>query len=168
LQREGIQTIMLTGDSSATAASIANELGIVQWHAQLLPEDKVRIIRELQQNGHGVIMVGDGINDSPALAFANVGVSLKHGSDIARETADLLLMRGKLCDLVLARQIAQESMALLKTNFRIILAINTIALAMAVTGLAPPLLSAALHNAGTVGVALYALKPLQRKETEIP
>ena len=168
LQREGIHTIMLTGDSPATAATIAKELGINQWHAQALPEDKVRIVRELQEKGHVVVMVGDGINDSPALAFANVGVSLKHGSDIARETADLLLMRGKLCDLTLARSISQEAMDLLKSNFRIIMTINSLALLMAVTGLAPPLVSAAVHNAGTVGVALHSLKPLKRKETEQP
>lgn len=164
LQQQGITTIMLTGDNPSTAASIASQLGINRWHAQALPEDKVRVVQELQATGHTVAMVGDGINDSPALSFADVGVSLKHGSDIARETADLLLMGGRLDDLLVARQISQEAMELLKNNFRIIMSINSIALAMAITGMAPPLLSAALHNAGTVGVALHALKPLQRKE----
>jgi heavy metal translocating P-type ATPase len=167
LQQEGITTIMLTGDNPATAATIAAQVGIRQWYAQALPEDKVRVIQELQAAGHRVAMVGDGINDSPALSFADVGVSLKHGSDIARETADLLLMGGRLNDLLVARDISREAMDLLKTNFRIIMTINSVALAMAITGIASPLLSAALHNAGTVGVALHALKPLQRKE-QIP
>lgn len=164
LQQEGITTIMLTGDNPATAATIAGQVGIRQWYAQALPEDKVRVVQELQAAGHRVAMVGDGINDSPALSFADVGVSLKHGSDIARETADLLLMGGRLDDLLVAREISQEAMELLKTNFRIIMSINSVALALAITGIASPLLSAALHNAGTVGVALHALKPLQRKE----
>jgi len=167
LQQQGITTIMLTGDNPSTAASIASQLGINRWHAQALPEDKVRVVQELQATGHTVAMVGDGINDSPALSFADVGVSLKHGSDIARETADLLLMGGRLDDLLVARQISQEAMELLKNNFRIIMSINSIALAMAITGMAPPLLSAALHNAGTVGIALHALKPLQRKEKSL-
>lgn len=168
LQQQGITTIMLTGDNSATAATIAAQLGISQWHAQALPEDKVRVVQELQAAGHTVAMVGDGINDSPALSFADVGVSLKHGSDIARETADLLLMGGRLDDLLVARRISSEAMDLLTTNFRIIMSINSVALVMAITGFASPLLSAALHNAGTVGVALHALKPLQRKEQLLP
>lgn len=168
LKQHGLQPIMLTGDTPATAALIAGQVGIDTWYAQALPEDKVSLVRQLQQQGHCVAMVGDGINDSPALSHADLGVSLKHGSDIARETADLLLMRGKLDDLLIARDISQEAMDLLKTNFRLIMSINSIALVMAVTGFAPPLLSAALHNAGTVGVALHALKPLKRKETEQP
>lgn len=166
LKQHGLTPIMLTGDAEATAALIAKQLDIESWHSQALPEDKVKLIQSLQNEGHCVAMVGDGINDSPALSFADLGVSLKHGSDIARETADLLLMRGRLDDLLTARKISLEAMSLLKTNFRLILSINSLALTMAVMGIAPPLFSAALHNAGTVGVALHALKPLKRKKTE--
>lgn len=168
LKQQGLSPIMLTGDTPATAALIAAQAGIDRWQAQALPEDKVQLIQQLQQQGRCVAMVGDGINDSPALSFADLGVSLKHGADIARETADLLLMRGRLDDLLLARQISKEAMDLLKTNFRLIMSINSVALAMAVTGFAPPLFSAALHNAGTVGVAMHALKPLKRKEEPCP
>jgi manganese/zinc-transporting P-type ATPase C len=168
LKQHGLNPIMLTGDTPATAALIAKQVGIDTWYAQALPEDKVRLVQQLQQQGHCVAMVGDGINDSPALSYADLGVSLKHGSDIARETADLLLMRGRLDDLLIARSISKEAMDLLKTNFRLIMSINSVALAMAVTGFAPPLLSAALHNAGTVGVALHSLKPLKRKEEPCP
>lgn len=167
LKQHGLQPIMLTGDTPATAALIAGQTGIDTWHAQALPEDKVKLIQQLQQQGHCVAMVGDGINDSPALSYADLGVSLKHGSDIARETSDLLLMRGRLEDMLIARNISKEAMDLLKTNFRLIMSINSVALVMAVTGFAPPLLSAALHNAGTVGVALHALKPLKRKEDQL-
>lgn len=166
LKQHGLTPIMLTGDTEATAALIAKQLDIENWHSQALPEDKVKLVQRLKSEGHCVAMVGDGINDSPALSFADLGVSLKHGSDIARETADLLLMRGRLDDLLTAREISLEAMALLKLNFRLIISINSLALAMAVMGVAPPLFSAALHNAGTVGVALHALKPLQRKKTD--
>lgn len=168
LRNEGLTPIMLTGDTPATAAMIAGQVGIDDWHAQALPEDKVKLVQHLQRQGRCVAMVGDGINDSPALSFADLGVSLKHGADIARETADLLLMRGRLEDLLTARRISIEAMNLLKTNFRIIMGINTLALGLAVSGTSSPLLSAALHNTGTVGVALHALKPLKRKETEQP
>jgi len=100
---------MVTGDNRETAATIAAELGINEFHAQALPDDKVEIVRALKNEGFTVAMVGDGINDSPALSHADVGISMKHGSDIARETCDVLLQEGTLEDILLARKIEQGS-----------------------------------------------------------
>ncbi|BCS53189.1 heavy metal translocating P-type ATPase [Geobacter sp. SVR] len=164
LRKEGIEKIvMLTGDSEATAAAIAGRLGIEEFHAQALPDRKVEIVRDLQRQGYIVAMVGDGINDSPALSHADVGISLKHGADIAREACDVLLVEGNLTNLLEARTVAREGMELVHSNYRTIIAVNSLALAMAITGIMPPVLSAAMHNASTIGVGLKALKPLRRR-----
>jgi P-type E1-E2 ATPase len=163
LRRSGIKRIiMLTGDNEATARTIAAELGISEYYAQAFPENKVEVVRRLKEEGYTVAMVGDGINDSPALAEADVGISMKHGADIAQEACDVLLMDGTLTDILTARTISQEAMGLIRENFHQIVAINSVAMFMAISGAAPPVLSAAVHNLATIGVGLRALKPLRR------
>ncbi len=165
LRHSGIERIiMLTGDNEATARSIAAELDIREYYAHAFPEKKVEIVRRLKEEGYTVAMVGDGINDSPALAEADVGISMKHGADIAQEACDVLLMDGTLSDILAARATSQEAMALIRENFNQIIAINTVAMSMAITGAAPPVISAAIHNLATIGVGLRALKPLRRSK----
>ncbi len=163
LKESGIgKIVMLTGDNEATAQTIAASLGIDEFRAQALPDGKVEVVKGLQQEGHTVAMVGDGINDSPALSRADVGISMRHGADIAREACDVLLMEGTLHDIMAARQISREAMELVEHNFRTILVVNSTALLLAVTGAMPPVFSATLHNLSTVLVGLRALRPLRQ------
>jgi manganese/zinc-transporting P-type ATPase C len=162
LKRSGVaRVVMLTGDNEATARTIAARLGIDEYYAQTLPDGKVEVVRALQNEGYTVVMVGDGINDSPALSRADVGVSMRHGADIAREACDVLLMDGTLDDLLVAREISREAVALVEHNFRTIVAVNSGALLLAVTGAMPPVFSATLHNLSTVLVGLRSLQPLR-------
>jgi len=163
LKQHGIRRIvMVTGDNRETATTIARELGIEEFHAQALPDTKVEIIRSLQQEGYTVAMVGDGINDSPALAHADVGISMKHGSDIAREACDVLLQDGTLDDILVARSIGKEAMVLIEHNFRTIVSVNSAALLFSITGTMPPVYAATLHNLSTILVGLRALAPLKK------
>ncbi len=163
LKRHGIKRIiMVTGDSRETAATIAAELGIHEFRAQVLPEGKVAVVRELQQAGYIVAVVGDGINDSPALSHADVGISMNHGSDIAREACDILLQDGTLGDILIARGISKEAMALIENNFRTIVSVNSAALLLSLSGAMPPVFAATLHNLCTIAVGLRALAPLRQ------
>lgn len=163
LRQAGVKKIvMLTGDNTATAATIAERLGIDEFHAQALPDRKVEVIDGLRKEGYTVAMVGDGINDSPALARADVGISMKHGADIAQEACDILLMEGDLSDILTARRISREAMALVEQNFRTIVTVNTGAMLLAMMGTIPPVFSATIHNLSTILVGLRALGPLRR------
>ncbi|MEW6593634.1 MAG: heavy metal translocating P-type ATPase [Thermodesulfobacteriota bacterium] len=167
LRQNGIQRIiMLTGDNQETAATIATELGIDEFYAQALPDRKVEVIKGLQREGYTVAMVGDGINDTPALSHADVGISMKHGADIAKEACDVLLLEGTLSDLLLARRVSQDAMMLIEQNFRSIVAVNSAALLFSVTGAMPPVFSATIHNLSTVLVGLRSLQPLRRAQQE--
>ena len=164
LKESGIKkVVMLTGDNEATARTIAATLGIDEYHAQALPDRKVEVVRELQDQGYTVAMVGDGINDSPALSQADVGISMRHGADIAREACDVLLLDGTLDDILTARAVSREAMELVEHNFRTIVAVNSAALLLAVTGAAPPVFSATIHNLSTILVGLRSLQPLRKE-----
>jgi Cu2+-exporting ATPase len=166
LKRHGIRRIMMvTGDNRETAATIAGELGIDEFRSQALPDEKVEIVRELKKDGYIVAMVGDGINDSPALSHADVGISMKHGSDIAREACDILLQEGTLDDILIARNISKEAMALIEHNFRTIVSVNSAALLLSITGFMPPIYAATLHNLSTIIVGLRSLAPLKKSIT---
>ena len=161
LRQDGVgKVVILTGDNEPTARAVAGALGITDFHAQAFPETKVEVVKELQRKGHVVAMMGDGINDSPALSHADVGISLKQGADIAREACDVLLMEGVLDDVLKARTIARETLDLIRGNYRTIVAVNSLVILMAVTGSVPPILSALAHNLSTIGVSLMALKPM--------
>ncbi len=169
LRAEGIEKIvMLTGDNEPTARTVAKQLRIRDYFAQAFPEMKVKVIKGLQKKGHIVAMVGDGINDSPALSHADVGISMSHGADIAKEACDVLLMDGRLDDIILARNIAKETLISIKRNYRAIIAINSLAILLSMTGAMPPILSAVLHNLSTIGVSFLALKPLSARKESAP
>uniref|UniRef100_I2Q2G7 P-type Zn(2+) transporter n=1 Tax=Desulfovibrio sp. U5L TaxID=596152 RepID=I2Q2G7_9BACT len=151
--------VMLTGDAPEPAAIAARRLGLTDFHAQVLPEDKTRIVRELRAAGHVVAMVGDGINDSPALSAANVGIAPRHGADIAKAAADILLAEGRLESVVGLRDIASGLMDRLRANFRTICLVNSAILGLGLMGRFTPGVSALAHNLATVGVALSSLRP---------
>ena len=147
----GIENIiMLTGDSESAAQSSAKALGITQYRSQVLPEDKSRIVEELKDEGKTVIMVGDGINDSPALAAADVSVSMKHSSDIAREVADISLLSDDLHDLVTLRKLSNGMFDKINTNYRRIVAVNGSLLILGALGVITPSTSSLIHNLSTM------------------
>ena len=160
LKNSGVQRIiMLTGDNDTTARNVAKRLGIEEYHAHALPERKTEIIKNLKVKGYVVAMVGDGINDSPAISYADVGISMKHGADIAKEACDILLLDRGLEGIIEAREIAQDAMFRIKKNFRYIMGINTTLIGLGIGGMISPVLSALIHNATTVVVSASTLKP---------
>ena len=151
LKQLGIENvIMLTGDSESGAKAGAKALGITQYRSQVLPEDKSRIVEELKAEGKTVIMVGDGINDSPALAAADVSVSMKHSSDIAREVADISLLSDDLYDLVTLRKLSTGMLDKINSNYHHIVAVNGSLLVLGVLGVIPPSTSSMIHNFSTM------------------
>lgn len=159
LRALGIQRlIMLTGDRRHKAEAMAAELGMDEVHAELEPEAKAGIVEQLRAEGHRVAFVGDGINDGPALAAANVGIAMPRGTDIARATADILLLDDQLAAIVRARELATGTMGLIRRNFNIAVGVNTALLIGAVFGRISPIASALLHNGTTIGVLVNALR----------
>ena len=159
LKSLGIENIiMLTGDSESGAKAGAKALGITQYRSQVLPEDKSRIIEELKSEGKTVIMVGDGINDSPALAAADVSVSMKNSSDIAREVADISLLSDNLYDLVTLRKLSVGMLDKINTNYRNIVAVNGSLLVLGVLGTISPSTSSMIHNLSTMLFGVMSTK----------
>ena len=159
LYADGIsRVIMLTGDSEPTAAGIAKRTGITEFHAQMLPEDKAAFIKLLRQEGYRVIMVGDGINDSPALSAANVGVAMAGGADMAREVADVVLVNEDLRGLLLARSVSRHALCRVKSAFVTSVLLNSVFLVGGLFGFIRPGLSAFLHNATTAGIAVSSMQ----------
>jgi cation-transporting P-type ATPase C len=158
LRALGVQRlIMITGDRRQKAEALGRELGLDEVFAEMRPEEKARVIERLQQNGRKVAFVGDGINDGPALAAAEVGIAMPRGADIARATADIVLMDDRLSAVADARDIAARTMRLIRTNFNLAVGINTGILGGAVMGRLSPVASALLHNGTTIGILLNAL-----------
>ena len=145
-----VNIIMLTGDSESAAKSSAKALGITEYRSQVLPEDKSRIVEELKAEGKTVIMVGDGINDSPALAAADVSVSMKHSSDIAREVADISLLSDDLHDLVTLRKLSTGMFDKINANYRRIVVVNGSLLVLGAFGVITPTTSSFVHNLSTM------------------
>lgn len=160
LRAEGFKRIiMLTGDADRTAKRVAEEAGIAEYHADLLPEDKCRIVRELQAQGCNVCMVGDGVNDSPALAAANVSIAMSAGSAIARETADIALTGNDLEGLVRLKRLSRVLSHRMKRGYRFTIGFNSILLALGIAGILTPQRSAFLHNGGTIGLSAVNARP---------
>lgn len=149
--------IMVTGDRRAKAEALAGELGLDAVHAEVAPEEKAEIIKGLQAQGCKVAFVGDGINDGPALSVAQVGIAMPRAADIARATADIVLLDDRLTAVADARGIASRTMTLIRSNFKLAVGVNTVILAGAVMGWLSPVTSAVLHNGTTIGVLLRAL-----------
>jgi P-type Cu+ transporter len=145
LRRMGIRTVMLTGDNEALAQQVAEEVGIDEVHAELLPEDKVSIIERLVAEGHRVAMVGDGINDAPALARANVGIGMGAGTDVAIEEADIVLMTNDLQRIADVAKLSRKAYRTIMTNFYGTLTVDGVGVTLAFLGLLNPLLAAGIH-----------------------
>ena len=166
LRSLGIQkTVMLTGDSERAAAAIASRVGVDDFRAEVLPEDKANYITGLRAKGHTVIMVGDGINDSPALSEADVGIAISDGAAIAQEIADITIAADSLWELVRLRQIAACLEARIRANYRFVMGFNGALIALGVAGVIQPSVSAALHNLSTLGISLHSMTPLLGKDT---
>ena len=165
LKSLGISNIvMLTGDSYKAAKATAEQLGITEYKYQVLPEDKHKYIEDLKDKGHCVIMVGDGINDTPALAAANVSVAMNDASDIARETADITIKDSSLNQLARIRILSKELMERIHKNYRFILGFNSSLLLLGFMGIITPSLSALLHNASTMMICAKSMTPLSDKK----
>ena len=151
------RTVMLTGDSYRTAAAIAAQVGVDDFRAGVLPADKAEYVARLRREGHTVLMVGDGINDSPALSEADAGIAISDGAAIAREIADITIAADSLWELVELRRIAMALMARIHSNYRFVIGFNGTLIALGVAGVLPPATSATLHNLSTLGVSLRSM-----------
>lgn len=160
LRRHVTHIVMLTGDHPAVAQAVAASLDIASYEADLFPDQKVEMVKRWQRAGHRVAVIGDGINDSPALAQADVGIAVKGGADIARETAHVVLLKGGLWKIPLAFDIAHEAVSLVKQNWTLIAVPNTVALALAFAGLIGPAGATMISNGSTIVAAGNALRPL--------
>lgn len=161
LRTNGIDKIvMMTGDSERTAKAVAEKLGIDEYYAEVMPEDKAMFIEKMQTDGNSVIMVGDGINDSPALSKADVGIAISSGAAIAREIADITVSSDDLNSLVTLKEISNLLMARIRSNYRSIMSFNTALIVLGVVGVIPPTTSAFLHNASTLAFTLKSMTKL--------
>ena len=161
LRANGIDKIvMMTGDSERTAKAVAEKLGIDEYYAEVMPEDKAMFIEKMQTDGNSVIMVGDGINDSPALSKADVGIAISSGAAIAREIADITVSSDDLNSLVTLKEISNLLMARIRSNYRSIMSFNSALIVLGVVGVIPPTTSAFLHNASTLAFTLKSMTKL--------
>ena len=161
LRKCGIDKIvMMTGDSERTARAVAEKLGIDEYYAEVMPEDKAMFIEKMQSSGNSVIMVGDGINDSPALSKADVGIAISSGAAIAREIADITVSSDDLNSLVTLKKISNLLMARIRSNYRSIMSFNTALIVLGVVGIIPPTTSAFLHNTSTLAFTLKSMTKL--------
>ncbi len=161
LKELGIRhAVMMTGDSRRTAEAVAARAGITEFYAEVLPEDKARYVEEQKAAGRRVIMVGDGINDSPALSAADVGIAMKEGADIAQEIADVTVSGDALAQLVLLKKISDRLMPRMRSTARFGIGFNGAILLAGLLGLVMPGAAAFLHNASTIGLSLYNMTPL--------
>ncbi len=161
LHMMGIERIvMMTGDSERTAAVIAKQVGVDEYYSEVLPEDKAAFIEKEHEAGRKVIMVGDGINDSPALSASDAGIAISEGAQIAREVADITVSADTLFELVTLRNISDFLMRRIERNYRFVIGFNFGLIVLGVFGVLPPAASAVLHNVSTVGVSLYSMTDL--------
>ena len=154
------RAVMLTGDSERTAAAIAAQVGVDEYHAEILPADKAGFVAAERAKGHTVIMIGDGINDSPALSKANVGIAISDGAAIAREIADITIAADDLHELVSLRRISGKLTGRIRSNYRFVMGFNGTLIALGALGILPPAASAMLHNLSTLGVSLRSMTNL--------
>lgn len=165
LKAEGIQkVVMMTGDSERTAASIAKRVGVDEYYSEVLPEDKARFVEQEKASGRKVIMIGDGINDSPALSAADAGIAISDGAEIAREIADITIAADDLGVIVTLKRLADAMMKRIHRNYRGIVGINSGLIALGVGGVLQPAASALLHNTSTLAISLRSMRNLLEEE----
>ena len=154
------KVVMMTGDNRKTAEAVARQVGVDAVFAEVLPEDKAEFIRQEKAKGHTVIMVGDGVNDSPALSEADAGIAISTGAAIAREIADITIASENLFELVTLRKLGEALMARIHRNYRFIVGFNFSLIVLGVAGVLPPTTSALLHNMSTLGISLKSMTDL--------
>ena len=161
LKKVGIKkVVMMTGDSERTAKVIAQKVGVDEYYSEVLPEDKARYVEKEKEMGRKVIMIGDGVNDSPALSAADVGIAISDGAEIAREIADITMGADNLYEIVTLKAISNALMKRIHKNYRFIVGFNTGLIVCGVTGVLPPTTSALLHNTSTLVIGLQSMKNL--------
>ena len=169
LHKLGIRnTVMMTGDSYRTAEAIARQVGVDQFFAEVLPEDKANFVQKAKAEGHTVVMIGDGINDSPALSAADVGIAINSGAAIAREIADVTIKADSLEELVTLKTIANALQHRVSSNYRFVLSFNSTLIALGALGILQPAASAMLHNLSTIGISLRSMTNLIQKPSSAP
>ena len=165
LKEEGLKkVVMMTGDSERTAASIARRVGVDEYYSEVLPEDKARFVEKEKEAGKKVIMIGDGINDSPALSAADAGIAISDGAEIAREIADITIAADDLRVIVTLKKLANAMMKRIQCNYRGIVGINSGLIALGVGGVIQPTTSALLHNTSTLAISLKSMQDLLPEE----
>ena len=168
LQKLGItQTVMMTGDSDRTARAIAAQVGVDRCFAEVLPEDKAAFVRDAKAEGHTVVMIGDGINDSPALSAADIGIAIHSGAAIAREIADVTIRADSLEELVTLKAIANALQKRVSSNYRFVLSFNSALILLGALGILPPATSAMLHNLSTLGISLRSMTDLLEQKPSL-
>lgn len=161
LRKLGIRrTVMLTGDSERTAAAIAAQVGVDEYHSEVLPEDKANYVQAERDKGHTVLMLGDGINDAPAMSAASIGIAIDDGAAIAREVADITIAGQSLYELVILRRLSTALLNRIQSNYHFVIGFNGALIALGAAGLLPPATSALCHNASTIGVSLHSMTDL--------
>ena len=158
------KVVMMTGDSDRIAGAIAGTVGVDEYYSEVLPEDKARFVEQEKQAGHKVIMIGDGINDSPALSAADVGIAISEGAQIAREIADVTIGADNLYEVATLKELSNALMARIHKNYRMIVGINTGLIILGVAGIIPPTTSALLHNTSTLWISTKSMKNLLDRE----
>ena len=161
LKEEGIsKVVMMTGDSERTAASIAKRVGVDEYYSEVLPEDKAGFIEAEKAAGRKVVMIGDGINDSPALSAADAGIAISDGAELAREIADITIAAEDLREIVVLRRLSNAMMRRIQENYRGIVGINAALIILGVAGVIQPTTSALLHNTSTLAISLRSMDSL--------
>ena len=163
LKSKGIKVVMMTGDSDRTARVIASKVGVDEYFSEVLPEDKASFIEKEKADGRKVIMIGDGINDSPALSASDIGIAISDGAEIAREIADVTIGADNLEEIVVLKNLSDRLMERIHNNYRSIVGINTCLIAGGVMGIFTPTTSALLHNTSTLLISLQSMKDLLDK-----
>ena len=158
------KVVMMTGDSDRIAGAIAGTVGVDEYYSEVLPEDKARFVEQEKQAGHKVIMIGDGINDSPALSAADVGIAISEGAQIAREIADVTIGADNLYEVATLKELSNSLMERIHKNYRMIVGINTGLIILGVAGIIPPTTSALLHNTSTLWISTKSMKNLLDRE----
>ena len=169
LHKLGIRnTVMMTGDSYRTAEAIARQVGVDQFFAEVLPEDKANFVQKAKAEGHTVVMIGDGINDSPALSAADIGIAINSGAAIAREIADVTIKADSLEELVTLKTIANALQHRVSSNYRFVLSFNSTLIVLGALGILQPAASAMLHNLSTIGISLRSMTNLIQEPSSAP